>query len=568
MKNFPYDGNPNDRENLIYSDFEAHADAFVRDTLGSYTPQHYSRSKVIHDCVWGSVMFYPWELQIMDSPLLQRLRRINQLGLAMYTYPSAHHSRFEHTLGVVAVAEKMMSSIKSGVWGDPNDSFTICSEHSYMIRMAALLHDVGHCFFSHLSEGIYSETEQFRELKDSFLIFRKAQAHEILGYIIINTPTFVNFFREHTNYPYKGRTRSSTELLLKNIGRIIVGAHTEPYTDNENNTVLPYYLTEIINGQFDADALDYLKRDSYATGLDLTYNLDRFLYKIRIVEKQEMSDGKPLIGFHLTIPTSGVSTVEEMMYNKQMLTRYIYQHQKVMTLESIVCDIAHGLIRSGKLSHPCDFLYFTDDSIYMLEDRGDGFTLALAKTKVDDKTEKTISELVQKISSRDLPKKALVINSQTVCAINGNRNCTAQDIAEFIREHKHCLRLEIYREAQLINQKYCNGKFNFDMYDIHIAVPKYSLAKDYSAVYVLSGDNNFVPISEVMNLNGLADTYADFSWNAYVFADSSILAPVSLAAIHVLEKSGAKFHKSALSHLKHYDSILALETKNTHGDNI
>ena len=95
----------------LYLDFQRRADAFVAENMANFKPRTITGTKVIHDCVWGTVMFYPWELELIDSPLLQRLRRINQLGLAQLTYPSAHHSRFEHTLGVVAVVAQMIAGV-------------------------------------------------------------------------------------------------------------------------------------------------------------------------------------------------------------------------------------------------------------------------------------------------------------------------------------------------------------------------------------------------------------------------------------------------------------------------
>ena len=101
VKEAPLDGPITDAENVLYLDFQHRVNEFVSQLLEDYVPNIYKHTKVIHDPVWGTMMFYPWELQIIDSPLLQRLRKINQVGLAVLTYPSAHHSRFEHTLGVV-----------------------------------------------------------------------------------------------------------------------------------------------------------------------------------------------------------------------------------------------------------------------------------------------------------------------------------------------------------------------------------------------------------------------------------------------------------------------------------
>ena len=110
-KAFPYEGALDDPSNKKYIDFEQKVNLFVTQLLDGYVPNNYEYTKVIHDPVWGTMMFYPWELQVIDSPLLQRLRKISQVGLAVLTYPSAHHSRFEHTLGVMSVVTKMVNNI-------------------------------------------------------------------------------------------------------------------------------------------------------------------------------------------------------------------------------------------------------------------------------------------------------------------------------------------------------------------------------------------------------------------------------------------------------------------------
>ena len=188
----------------LYLDFQRRADEFVADNMKDWGPRTIKGTKVIHDCVWGTVMFYPWELELIDSPLLQRLRRINQLGLAQLTYPSAHHSRFEHTLGVVAVTAQMIAGVArhdAAVMAGKEQ--TIPASHQRRLRLAALLHDVGHCFFSHLSETIYGEMPVMKELKATEPMFERAQPHEIIGYIIINTPTFIKCFGESLGYPFE-----------------------------------------------------------------------------------------------------------------------------------------------------------------------------------------------------------------------------------------------------------------------------------------------------------------------------------------------------------------------------
>ena len=518
----------------VFFDFLYRADRFVESLMSDYQPQQFSQNKVIHDCVWGTVMFYPWELQIIDSPLLQRLRLINQLGLAVLTYPSAHHSRFEHTLGVVAVVSQMVS----GVNHDENSAedgrqSPIPRGHIRILRLAALLHDVGHCFFSHLSESIYGQYSMMKRLRETEPVFASAQPHEILGYIIINTPSFRRFFREQTGYPFEKESADSVLLL---VGRMIVGALPE-VTDGVRYS----YLTEMINGQFDADALDYLRRDSYATGLALTYHIDRFLYKLRIADKivTDPSTGENVKERHLTVPVSGISTVEEMVFSKLMLSRYIYQHQKVLAVESMAEDLVDGMRRGGRLSHPCDFLTLCDNDIYAIgsRQRDDALRPAAAGWRLSDSTRRTVGDVAERVLLRRLPKKAMVLNLGNIARI-GDMGAGEFEVGELVDALRSIpdLRQKITAEAQR-----CARELGIpvpEIYDVHISVPRISMAKNFSRTPVLTYDGNFIPMSKVVDLNDWAGSFAGHSYNAYIFSDRDSLPAVSVAALRVLRDNG------------------------------
>ena len=83
---------------------------FVQAKLSGYSTNGIE-AKTIHDPIWGSTEYSEWEMQIIDSPLIQRLRNISQVGLAVLTYPAARHSRFEHTLGVAAATKRLVDRI-------------------------------------------------------------------------------------------------------------------------------------------------------------------------------------------------------------------------------------------------------------------------------------------------------------------------------------------------------------------------------------------------------------------------------------------------------------------------
>lgn len=561
MLRYPKQDNYELSENMIYRNFETRIEKFVSQLLTGYTPAKYREIKVIHDPVWGTIKFSPWELQLLDSPLLQRLRNINQLGLAVLTYPSATHSRFEHTLGVTALTSKMADSINDNGNNDDND---VCVSKSdlNMLRLAALLHDVGHCFFSHLSEKMYGETKLFTQLKSSFEIFKSAQPHEIFAYIIINTPSFKSFF-EKVDYP----STDSDPIVsycgggfFDDIGRMIIGAPIDKVFSKNKRLYKKYYLTEFINGQFDADALDYLRRDSYTTGLSLTYHIDRFLYKIKMVERQETENNENVFGKHLTVSVSGISTVEEMIFGKQMLTRYIYQHQKVLASDVLIYDVVRGLKANGKLQHPCDFLYYCDDDIYKIYDEsGDqDFSVPIGKMTIDKDSQTTIADVVHRIKMRNLPKKALVLNVSNIDSIGGKENASLTEIYNFLHNifYSGGLRREIRDEAWKICENQGVDKALVDSMDIFYSVPKPTTAKNYTDVFVATHDGGIVLLSEIADLNDWANEFSGRAWNCYVFSTSQALPIVSLAAKRVLEAKGVNFKEHKIfSNLKHHDEI-------------
>jgi len=112
----------------------------------------------IRDPVYGFVSFNEWEKEIIGHPAFQRLRRIKQLALTEMVYPGAVHTRFEHSLGVMHLATKMYDSIVDSSHSLLEDRLSYnkagLEKDRQLIRLAALLHDVGHAPFSHASEEI------------------------------------------------------------------------------------------------------------------------------------------------------------------------------------------------------------------------------------------------------------------------------------------------------------------------------------------------------------------------------------------------------------------------------
>lgn len=117
------------------------------------------RPKQVNDPIWGAVELLPWEVALLDTPLLQRMRGVKQLGLAPLVFPSASHDRLEHQLGVVGATEKMILALSQQIdrWNRDNPTRLLPGINKfdrYGLRLAALLHDIGHGPFSHALEPV------------------------------------------------------------------------------------------------------------------------------------------------------------------------------------------------------------------------------------------------------------------------------------------------------------------------------------------------------------------------------------------------------------------------------
>ena len=162
--------------------------------------------KDIFDFVWGTVNFSAAEMMVLDSPLLQRLRHIRQLGLASVVYCNADSSRFSHTIGVTEVSGRMAWVISDKVNGIlNNEEFLDYKDHfdpEETVRLAAIFHDTGHMFFSHVSELFFSYDHTFpryaeiTRAKGYFCEKTSAEVsfHELLSVMIVHSPETLRLF--------------------------------------------------------------------------------------------------------------------------------------------------------------------------------------------------------------------------------------------------------------------------------------------------------------------------------------------------------------------------------------
>lgn len=381
-------------------DFRIRIDRYVKAMIKGYTPTA-TGNKIIHDPIWGSVVFHPWEVRLIDSPLFQRLRNINQVGLAQSTYPAARHTRFEHSLGTAAIASRMMEQLYTESRQRDDVKGIIGEQEIRLVRLAALLHDLGHCPYSHLSEAVYGSMPEFISARTELIEEAEGCAspspHETFSYFIIVSDAFVDFFFRHIKYPDVTTKKQARELLQKAanmvIGRVNEGEDGAKYS----------YLTSVLNGDFDADKLDYTQRDSYTAGIALTYGVERFLLKLVLCKTEE----KGVIDYRLGITADALSTVEELLFNRSMLYHYMYRHQKILAAEAQMRDAVYALVRVGYIKHPCDFLFLNNQELSAL------YRSHKRPFSSDGAETKTLASLMQAFSRRTLLKRAVELSADS-----------------------------------------------------------------------------------------------------------------------------------------------------------
>jgi len=298
--------------------------------------------KTINDPVHGSIKVSEIELDVINSISFQRLRGLKQLGLADLVFPGATHTRFAHSLGVLHIASGMIEAIESNYRKKHGVGEVLFDEEEKQkIRLAALLHDIGHLLLSHAMEQpiqrsrwrkktgtIAVKTEEskkaarrcFGELDETANAdLDEAFSHERLGLELLNSRTDL---RE-----ILGELNAGNE-----IGKIITCELAKNFR-----------YSQFISSSLDADRLDFLLRDSLAAGvsygkIDLEYLLDNMNY----------DPGEE----HFYVDFSGIHALEHFLMARFFLYNVTY-HKTVMAFETLAKHAYYRMIQDKKLKVPC-----------------------------------------------------------------------------------------------------------------------------------------------------------------------------------------------------------------------
>lgn len=274
--------------------------------------------KVIRDPIHGYIELDTLTLSLIDSPQVQRLRRISQLGLSNLVYPGANHTRFEHSLGVMHLATMLTGKIDS-----------VTDDEKEELKVAALLHDVGHGPFSHVTEGLTKHYTRQRH-EDVREMLKKGEIGDILSEHGLNPATIED--------------------------------HIQGKTD----------LGKILNSEIDVDRMDYLVRDSHYTGV--AFGL---VDHVRLINEMKFYENK------LVVTAGGVKAAESLLVSRFLMHPSVYYHHVSRIGETMFTRAVDDLIQKNSLN-AFDLRKMDDSRLFEMIRNDDGYAGELA-AKLDNR---------------------------------------------------------------------------------------------------------------------------------------------------------------------------------------
>jgi len=328
----------------------------------------HNKLKVLNDPIYGFIQI-PNSLifDIIEHPYFQRLRRITQMGFSNLVYPGANHTRFHHALGCVYLMEKAVRVLRF-------KQVVISEEEEIALYIAILLHDIGHGAFSHALEHSIVSGISHEEISLKFM-------HKL-------------------NKEFKGKLDLAIEIFEGKYNR--------------------NFLYQLISSQLDIDRLDYLKRDSFYTGVtEGNISSDRLIVMMNVKNDE------------LVIEQKGIYSVEKFLIARRLMYWQVYLHKTGLVAENMLVNVlkrakylaekGHELYASNSLNY---FLYhqinqdnFTKDTLAKFS-KLDDYDILSAIKEWTNHSDKVLSLLSKMIVNRKLLKIEIQKNPFSELQIN------------------------------------------------------------------------------------------------------------------------------------------------------
>ena len=263
-----------------------------------------NKLKILNDPIYGFISIpNPFIYDLIQHPYFQRLRRISQMGLSYLVYPGAHHTRFHHALGCMHIMQKAIEVLRfKGV--------SISEEEENALLVAILLHDIGHGPFSHAMEHSIVENVN----------------HEAISLL----------FMKNLNVEFDGKLSLAIQIFKGDYHR--------------------KFMLQLISSQLDMDRMDYLKRDSFYSGVaEGNISSDRLIQMMTVVNDQ------------LVIEEKGIYSVEKFLMARRLMYWQVYFHKTSLVAELILTKVlkrAKELTQKGVVLNCSEpLLYFMNNKI-------------------------------------------------------------------------------------------------------------------------------------------------------------------------------------------------------------
>jgi HD superfamily phosphohydrolase len=327
-----------------------------------------NKLKILNDPIYGFIQI-PNSLifDIIEHPYFQRLRRISQMGFSSLVYPGANHTRFHHALGCIHLMQKAVRVLRI-------KQIEISKEEENSLCIAILLHDIGHGAFSHALEHSISNGISHEEISLKFM--------------------------KKLNDEFDGKLNLAIEIFEGNYHR--------------------KFLYQLISSQLDIDRLDYLKRDSFYTGVtEGNISSDRLIVMMNVKDDE------------LVIEQKGIYSVEKFLIARRLMYWQVYLHKTGLVAENMLVNVllrAKVLVRKGKelfastslkyfLDNQIDQDNFTDETLEMFS-KLDDYDIFSAIKEWTNHEDKVLSLLSQMIVNRKLLRVEIQNDAFDISQIN------------------------------------------------------------------------------------------------------------------------------------------------------
>lgn len=314
---------------------------------------------LIHDNIHGYIKLDETAAKIVDTDIFQRLRNIHQTGILYLVFPTATHSRFEHSIGTYHLATRMITNIAHN-----QPELNISTEMIQLVGIAGLCHDLGHLLFSHLFDDLFLPfLPNYKELEQlTNNIHHENRSINLLNHLV-----------ETNNIDL-------TKEQLKVICDLIDPKHSEYNKWNKRYQVGKWIFQIVSNplNSIDVDKFDYLLRDTQAVGMKIGFDHTRIINDARVIDKK------------LCYSSQCSEDIYHMFFVRYRLYRQIYNHKAVKAIEILIVKLLFEIEKEHKIS---EYILVPEKMIELV----DFFIWQKSSNPI-------ICDIIKTINQRKLPK--------------------------------------------------------------------------------------------------------------------------------------------------------------------